>query len=123
MSWKVFTAALLVTLTMAGGTAAMTDTGPMATPDATAATGEADIDATYANGTVTVTVTQGDAPVKGAAVEMADGEYTTDANGTVTADVGDIDELDVEVEADGFEGEVGYAVADGTLTLQEEEYE
>lgn len=125
MSTKVIAVALAVVLTTVGGAAAVTTTGGIAMQEATdSPTGEADVDATYDGGTVTVTVTRGGDPVPGAVVEVADGEYATDANGTVVArDVAVEDELTVEVEADGFEGEVEYERTDGNLTISKEEYE
>lgn len=112
-------AALVVTV---GGAAAVGST--IADDDASELdTREAAIDATYDNGTVTATVTNGGDPIENATVEVGDEEYTTDANGTVTADVADEDEIEVSFETDSIEGKSEYAIVDGELVLQEEEFE
>ncbi|PSP56983.1 hypothetical protein BRC72_11310 [Halobacteriales archaeon QH_7_66_36] len=111
-------------LTVAGGAAAVTGTG--LSDAGTAASGDVTVETTYTDGAVTVAVTQDGAPVENASVEVADEEYTTDANGTVTAENVDLEageELGVEVEGDGFEAELSYALQDGNLQLLEEEYE
>lgn len=120
MNTKILAVALAALLVAAGGAAAVGSTvaSDADQPD----TRDADIEATYDGGNVTVTVTNGGDPVPNATVEVGDGEYTTDANGTVTAPVED-DEVDVEVEAPGFEGEHEYALVDGELVLQEETFE
>lgn len=121
MNTKILAVALAALLVAAGGAAAVGSTvaSDADQPD----TRDADIEATYEDGNVTVTVTNGDDPVPNATVEVGDGEYTTDANGSVTAPVEDDDEIDVEVEAPGFEGEHEYALVDGELVLQEEKFE
>lgn len=118
MNTEILGVALAALLVAAGGAAAVGSTvaSDAAQPD----TRDADIDATYDGGNVTVT--NGGDPVPNATVEVGDGEYTTDANGTVTAPVED-DEVDVEVEAPGFEGEHEYALVDGEIVLQEEKFE
>ncbi|MEF8886960.1 MAG: hypothetical protein V5A30_04065, partial [Haloarculaceae archaeon] len=129
MTAKTLAVGLAVVLMMVGGAAAVTagPAGGTQAPDATNATatapGEADIEATYDNGTVTATVTQGGEPVENASVEIDEEEYTTDANGTVVAESDGNAYLEIEVETDGFEGEVKYKIADNSLLIYEEEYE
>ena len=124
MNVKSIVVALAAMLTVAGGAAAVTGTG--LSDAGTAASGDVTVETTYTDGAVTVAVTQDGAPVENASVEVADEEYTTDANGTVTAENVDLEageELGVEVEGDGFEAELSYALQDGNLQLLEEEYE
>lgn len=124
MNVKSIVVALAAMLTVAGGAAAVTGTG--LSDAGTAASGDVTVETTYTDGAVTVAVTQDGAPVENASVEVADDEYTTDANGTVTAENVDLEageELGVEVEGDGFEAELSYALQDGNLQLLEEEYE
>ena len=132
MAAKTLAVGLAVVLMMVGGAAAVTagpatqshaqtqvaDTGMNAT-----APGEADIEATYDNGTATVTVTQGGEPVKNASVEIDEEEFTTDANGTVVAESDGNASLEIEAETGGFEGEVKYKIANNSLLIHEEEYE
>ena len=124
MNVKSIVVALAAMLTVAGGAAAVTGTG--LSDAGTAASGDVTVETTYTDGAVTVAVTQDGAPVENASVEVADEEYTTDPNGTVTAENVDLEtgeELGVEVEGDGFEAELSYALQDGNLQLLEEEYE
>jgi len=124
MNVKSIVVALAAMLTVAGGAAAVTGTG--LSDAGTAASGDVTVETTYTDGAVTVAVTQDGAPVENASVEVAGEEYTTDANGTVTAENVDLEageELGVEVEGDGFEAELSYALQDGSLQLLEEEYE
>lgn len=87
-------------------------------------TRDANIDATYDNGTVTATITNGGDPVENATVEIGDEEYTTGENGTVTADITeDEDEVEIKFETEHIEGKSEYAIVDGELVLQEEEFE
>jgi hypothetical protein len=125
-------AAALVVLLAAGGAVASTGGAPFASDGAAdgGPTLPADVhaDATVANGTVTVTVTDGDAPLANVSVAVEAGAtertLTTDANGTVAAPLGDdADELEVELAGDGFEGELAYLVTDDGLRLVEESYE
>lgn len=132
MAAKTLAVGLAVVLMMVGGAAAVTagpaaqshaqtqvaDTGMNAT-----APGDAGIGATYDNGTVTVTVTQGGEPVENASVEIDEEEYTTDANGTVVAESDGNASLEIEAETGGFEGEVKYKIANNSLLIHEEEYE
>lgn len=120
MNTKILAVALAALLVAAGGAAAVGST--VASDGDQPDTRDADVEAVYDGGNVTVTVTNGGDPVPNATVEVGDGEYTTDANGTVTAPVDD-DEADVEVEAPGFEGEHEYALVDGELVLQAEKFE
>jgi hypothetical protein len=81
------------------------------------------MDATLVDGTVTVTVDHGDSGVANATVYANDERVgTTDANGTVSFELGD-DDLDVTVEADGVEMKGEYAVQDGSLVLEKSEFE
>lgn len=120
MNTKILAVALAALLVAAGGAAAV---GSTVADDDQPDTRDADIAASYDGANVTVTVTNGGDPVPNATVEVGDEESTTDANGTVTAAVDDDGEVDVEVEAPGFEGEHEYAVVDGDLVLQEESFE
>ncbi len=132
MTAKTVAVGLAVVLMMVGGAAAVT-AGPAAQSDAQTQTtdagtnatapGDADIGATYDNGTVTVTVTQGGEPVENASVELNEEEYTTDANGTVVAEYDGHAYLEIEAETGGFEGEVKYNLVDDSLLIHEEEYE
>lgn len=124
MNVKSIVVALAAMLTVAGGAAAVTGTG--LSDAGTAASGDVTVETTYTDGAVTVTATQDGAPVENASVEVAGEEYITDANGTVAAENVDLEageELGVEVEGDGFEAELSYALQDGNLQLLEEEYE
>lgn len=120
MNTKILAVALAALLVAAGGAAAV---GSTVADDDQRDTRDADIAASYDGANVTVTVTNGGDPVPNATVEVGDEESTTDANGTVTAAVDDDGEVDVEVEAPGFEGEHEYAVVDGDLVLQEESFQ
>ena len=134
MTAKTVAVGLAVVLMMVGGAAAVT-AGPAAQSDAqtqaadtgmnanTTAPGDADIGATYDNGTVTVTATQGGEPVENASVELNEEEYTTGADGTVVAEYDGHASLEIEAETGGFEGEVKYTLVDDSLLIQEEEYE
>jgi len=86
-----------------------------------------DVDATAVlnNGTVAVTVTAGGNPAENVAVSYDDRTQLTDENGSASFDISEDgeDEVELELEKDGFEGELEYVVEDGTLTLVEEEYE
>ena len=124
MNVKSVVIALAAMLTVAGGAAAVTGTG--LSDAGTAASGDVAVETTYTDGNVIVAVTRDGEPVENASVEVAGEEYTTGADGTVTAediDLGDGDELDVEVEGEGFEAELSYTLADGDLQLFEEKYE
>jgi hypothetical protein len=119
-------AAVLAALVAFGGVAAAGTgaVGPqLATGDANSAT-NVDAQATYENGTVTVTVTDAGDPLQNVTV-YAGGEAvgTTDANGTVAFDADATDELELELVGDAFEGELEYELDDGALALSEEEYE
>jgi len=126
-------AAALVVLIAAGGAVASTGAAPLpadANGDAPAERVPADVDvhAALDNGTVTVTVADGEAPLSNVTVEVEGDEVertvTTDANGTVAVDLGaDAENLELELTDDGFEGELEYLVTDDGLRLVEEEYE
>lgn len=119
MNSKIFAVAVAALLVTAGGAAAVGTVVSDETPD----TRDADIEATYDGGNVTATVNNGGEPVQNATVEVGDEEYRTDADGVATAPVEDADEVTIEVEAPGFEGEHEYAIVDGTLVLEEESFE
>lgn len=126
MNLRTTAVVLTALLTVVGGAAAYASTGPTNTSsDApSAAAGDANVATTYDNGTVTVAVTDGGTPVENATVEVGDGEFATDANGSVTvANVTVEDDLSVEVETDAFDAELTYSLDDGALTLQELEME
>lgn len=127
---KVVSVALVLLLT-AGGAVASTGGVPLATdasPAATAVPADVEADAAYDNGTVTVTVMNETAPLSNVTVIVETDEtehrVTTNANGTVTVDVGSaIDELEIAITADTFEGELEYRIAGDDLRLVEESYE
>ncbi|MEA5388732.1 hypothetical protein VB779_18065 [Haloarculaceae archaeon H-GB11] len=130
------TAALaLVALVATGGAVATASTETLDGNSALTAAGNAptdvDVDAHYENDTVDVTVTDDDEPLENVSVVAnGDASATTDANGTVAFDAVNLtdenetfEELELELSADGFEGELTYAVENGSLVLQEEHYE
>ncbi|MEZ3145101.1 hypothetical protein [Halobaculum sp. MBLA0143] len=83
-----------------------------------------DATATLTNGTVTLVVTDAGDAFEGVNVSVDHERVgTTDANGTVAFAAGNDSELEVELTAPGFEGELEYVVANGTLVLESEEYE
>jgi hypothetical protein len=104
-----------------------------------------DATAALADGTVTVVVTNnGDAyrgvnvSVEGETADDVHSAYenethnetdadevvaTTGENGTATVAVGNVSELEVELTAPGFAGELEYVVNNGSLVLVSEEYE
>jgi hypothetical protein len=122
-------AAVLVVLLAAGGAAAGTGGVPTTPADVTegdtSPDGPSNVDAsaTYDDGTVTVTVTDGNDPVENVAVEVDDRRATTGTNGTAAVETNASDEFEVELENGGFEGELEYLVRNGSLTLVEESYE
>ena len=81
------------------------------------------MDAQLTDDVVTVTVTQDGEGIENATVEV-DGEAVgeTDANGTVTFERPD-DEFEVSTETASAELESEYAVDDGSLVLEESEFE
>jgi hypothetical protein len=124
MNMKLTAVAVAVMLTVVGGAAAVSSTATTGATTAADTPRDADVTATYDNGTVTVAVTNGGEPVENASVEVGDSEYTTDANGTVVAESVDAeDDVTVEVEGDALEAEQEHALENGTLTLVSEEYE
>ncbi|MFB6303141.1 MAG: hypothetical protein ABEH78_09815 [Haloferacaceae archaeon] len=124
------TAALIVaTLLCVTGVAAATG-GVGAAVDASAQADEttstpSNVDATALvdNGTLEVTVTADGSPAENVSVIYDDQTQLTDENGTVSFNVSEDDEVELELEKGGFEGELAYALEDGSLTLVEEEYE
>jgi len=124
MNMKLTAVAVAVMLTVVGGAAAVSSTATTGATTAADTPRDADVTATYDNGTVTVAVTNGGEPVENASVEVGDSEYTTDTNGTVVAESVDAeDDVTVEVEGDALEAEQEHALENGTLTLVSEEYE
>lgn len=127
MNTKLLAIAMSALLVVTGGAAAVTTGGSMQAGDdpATATNAPSDVDAqaTYENGTVTVTVTADGEPVENVTVEADDTEATTGPNGATTFETDGEDEVELSFEHDGFEGEQEYLVQDGSLTLVEEEYE
>jgi hypothetical protein len=122
---KVAAAGLALLLVAAGGGAALS-ASPATQPDTgdSSSLRDADVASTYDDGTVTVTVTSNGTGVENVSV-YADDEHvdTTDANGAVSFEATDDEELEVELVAGDFEGELAYAIEDGSLVLVEEEYE
>jgi hypothetical protein len=120
-------AAVAVLLVAAGGGAALsTGTVQQMTGDESDATGPRDVDtaATYDNGTVTLTVTDANGRVENVTVFLEDELVgTTGANGTVTFETNETEDLELELEKGGFDGTVTYQIVDGSLVLVEEEYE
>ncbi|MFB6189789.1 MAG: hypothetical protein ABEI57_07875 [Halapricum sp.] len=82
-----------------------------------------DAAATLDNGTLGVTVTDDGAPAANVTVTYEDQTAITDENGTVTFEASPEESVELELGATGFEGELTYAVHDGTLSLVKEEYE
>lgn len=126
---KLIVLALVGLLVVAGAVTAAATGMPGSASDveeAQEAQGPRDVDAaaTYDNGTVTVTVTANGSGVENVTV-LADDERvgTTDANGTVTFETNASEELELELHKGGFEGELKYAIQDGSLVVLEEEYE
>jgi hypothetical protein len=98
----------------------------------------ADTVATLDNGTVTLTITDGDTPVESVTVTVeaeteSDDSATdsdapreigqTDADGTVTFPLENLSRFEVDLSLRGFSGELEYTVTGDSLTLLEEEYE
>lgn len=79
---------------------------------------------TYDNGTVTVTVSENGTGVENVSVAV-DGEIvgTTGADGSLTFEPNATDELELELWKGEFEGELKFAIHDGSLIIQEEAYE
>ena len=121
-------AALVVAL-LIGGAGAAAATGGVTAVDAANEPladrpANVDVDAELDNDTVTLLVTDADTPYEGVSVSVDDERVgPTDANGTVTFAAGTDSEVEVELSAPGFEGEVEYTVVNGSLLLESEEYE
>ena len=82
------------------------------------------LDATvsYEDGVVTVSVTHDGEPVEGATVEANDNDVgTTDADGTISFDMPEDDELDLEIEHGELDFEGEYELEDGTLISEQSE--
>jgi uncharacterized protein (UPF0333 family) len=115
----VFAVLLVGAGAVAAGTAATTANESSASDQAPATV---DVRATHDNGTVTVTVTENGTDVENVTVVAGDEQVgTTGADGTVTFETNAPEEL--ELTKGEFEGELKYAIVDGSLVLQEEEYE
>ena len=80
------------------------------------------MDAQLDDGLVTVTVTHDGDPVENATVDVADETATTDGDGRVTVERPD-DEFEVSLERAGVELKHEYAVDDGSLVLEQSEFE
>lgn len=122
---KVAAAGLALLLVAAGGGAALS-ASPATQPDTgdSSSLRDADVASTYDDSTLTVTVTSNGTGVENVSVYAADERVgTTDANGTVSFEATDDEELEVELVAGDFEGELSYVIEDGSLVLVEEEYE
>lgn len=122
---KILATVLGITLAI-GGVAAGAGAVPLAASEQTT-TGvtDADVDATWEDGTVTVTVMDAGSAVANATVEVNDGEAVTNENGTATVaiDPNETESVEIEVEHDGFEAELEYDVTEDGLVLLSEEYE
>ena len=118
-------AALLCVAGVAGATGAATPgaSAPDQTDDQSISTASVDASATIENDTLVVSVTAGGSAAENVSVSYDDQTKQTDAEGTAGFALSDDDEAEIELETDGFEGELEYGVADGSLTLLEEEYE
>lgn len=121
---KLTVVALVGVLVAAGAVTAAATGMPGVASDAEEKQGPRGVDvaATHDNGTVTVAVTTDGSGVENVTV-LADDERvgTTDANGTVTFETDDSEEL--ELHKSGFEGKLEYVLRNGSLLLLEEEYE
>lgn len=119
-------AGLAVLVAAAGGGAALTGAVQPSDDATDVADGPRDVDVTAAHdaGTVTLTVTDADGGVANVSVHHDDARVgTTDANGTVTFTTDATEDLELELQKDGFEGELEYDLHNGSLTLVEESYE
>jgi hypothetical protein len=121
----VAVAALLCVAGVAGATGAATPGASQfaQTDDQSPSAATVDASATIENETLVVTVTADGEPAENVSVSYNDQTAQTGADGTASFAVSDDDEAEIELETDGFEGELEYGVADGSLTLLEEEYE
>lgn len=125
--------AVLAVLLVAGSGAAVTGLAQTDAGASSASVSDLEMEATLDSEAVAVTVADDGAPVENASVTVEGDESvtaTTDADGTATVnrtalseDGESLEELEVEYESDHAEGELEYVVADGSLTLVEEEYE
>lgn len=114
-------------LLLTGAGAAAVSTGVVTNgADTPEESGPRDVDAqaTLDNGTVTVTVTADGDAIENVTVSADDEDVgTTGANGTVTFETNETEELEIGLEKGDFEGELSYAVQNGSLVLVEEAYE
>jgi hypothetical protein len=147
---KILAAGLVVLLAAGAVTAAGTGSSSQVAMSDTGSVTNADVDATYENGTVTLTlVDEGDGGVEGIvnatvdvtreyegdhdAREGEDGAYErigrTDSNGTVAFDLTPENEsrnvttFEIHLKKGVFSAELEYRVERGSLSLLEEEYE
>lgn len=109
-----------------GGVAAGAGAVPFAASEQTTTdVTDAEVDATWDNGTVTVTAMDTESPIANATVEVNDAEAVTDENGTATVelDPNESQTVEIEIEHDRFEAELEYDVTEDGLVLLSEEYE
>ena len=98
--------------------------GAVTAGTATQTSADTNVDASYDDGAVTLTVTQNGTAVENVTVE-ANGETvgTTDANGTLTFETNATDELEMEFDGENVDLERTYAVEDAELVLADDEDE
>ncbi|GAB7012068.1 hypothetical protein [Halolamina salina] len=109
---------LVAALVVSAGAGAVTATGAENSDTASDTT----VEASYDNGTVTLSVTQNGSAVENVSV-TANGEDVgaTDANGSLTFETDATEELEIELEGDGIEHEVEYVIEDGDLVRESDE--
>ncbi|WP_435119027.1 hypothetical protein [Halolamina sp. C58] len=111
---------LVAALVVSAGAGAVTATDAENSAEASDTT----VEASYDNGTVTLSVAQNGTGVENVSVE-ANGEDVgeTDANGTLTFETDATEELELELEGDGIDHEVEYVIEDGELVREDDEEE
>lgn len=125
ISTKILATVLGLTLAI-GGVAAGAGAVPFAASEQTTTdVTDAEVDAVWDNGTVTVTAMDDGSPLANATVEVNDAEAMTDENGTATVelDPNETATVEIEIEHDGFEAELEFDVTADGLVLLSEEYE
>jgi len=122
MSLQLTAIALAAMLAITGGAAAVVATGAASQASPATTAHDAHVAASLGSGTLTVTVTNGGAPVENATVAVADATARTGANGSATLNASPGDALELRVRADGFVAEQTYRVTNGSMTLLEEQY-
>lgn len=122
---KILASVLGIALAV-GGVAVGAGAVPFAASEQTTTdVSDAEVDATWDNGTITVTAMDAESPIANATVEVNDAEAVTDENGsaTVELDPNETETVEIEIEHDGFEAELEYDVTENGLVLLSEEYE